>query len=163
MTELARIANNSTKLTELYPTFRERIRQVIRELEVRGLKPRIQEAYRSPADQLKAFNSGHSKLKVGFHNITSSGGSPEALAVDLLDNVNPLNAPTSYYLQVAAAAEAQGLGTGVRWGLAGALKGAVERAIKGQDWEAPVQVGWDPSHIEPQGFTVEEAVKGKRP
>jgi hypothetical protein len=30
------------------------------------LRPRIQDARRSPADQLKAFESGHSKLRYGF-------------------------------------------------------------------------------------------------
>lgn len=42
----------------------------ITEMENRGYRPRIQDGYRSLADQMIAFNTGHSKLKYGFHHVT---------------------------------------------------------------------------------------------
>ena len=142
MDENARRTRNAQKLTELYPIFRVRVSAVIQSLEGQGIRPRIQEAWRSPQAQLDAFSSGHSKLKFGFHNICGAGGTPESLAVDLLDDDNPLNPATSYLLQVAA---------------------AIDAALTAKNWTAPVKVGWDPTHIEPMGLTVTEAKAGKRP
>jgi hypothetical protein len=58
MHEAARKARNQQRLTELFPTFASRLEKVIAELEAAGLRPRIQSAWRSEADQLKAYNSG---------------------------------------------------------------------------------------------------------
>lgn len=44
---------------------------------------RIFKAYR--------YENGHAKLPYGFHNVTAPGDPPESLAIDLLDDVNPLN------------------------------------------------------------------------
>ena len=136
---------------------------MIAALEAQGLRPRIQDAWRSPADQLEAFNSGHSKLRFGFHNVTSASGAPEALAVDLLDDNAPLNAGKPFMLRLAAAAEAEGLATGLRWGLPASLRNAIDAAIEAQDWKAKVKVGWDPLHVEPTGITVQQARQGQRP
>lgn len=163
MTELLRKQRNADRLLELFPTFRVRIAQVITGLEAMGVRPRIQDGYRSPADQLKAFNTGHSKLKFGFHNVTGANGEKESLAVDMLDDDNPLNMPTSYLLKLTAASEKNGLICGIRWGLPTKLRQAIDAAIALQDWNAPVKVGWDPSHIQPTGITVSEAKNGKRP
>jgi hypothetical protein len=163
MQEPARKARNSQRMTELYPWFAEQLALVISELEGNGLRPRIQDAWRSPEDQLNAFNSGHSKLKFGFHNVTSASGAKEALAVDLLDDNAPLNPGTPYVLRVTAAAERHGLATGARWGLPSKLSKAVDAAIALQDWKASVKVGWDPVHVEPGNFTPEQAAAGERP
>lgn len=163
MNEAARRKRNTEKLVELYPAFRARIAALIQVLEGHGIRPRIQEAWRSPADQLVAFETGHSKLKYGFHNVTGAGGSRESLAVDLLDDDSPLNPSVGYLLQVASAAAAQGLKTGIRWGLPPALAAAVDSAIAAKDWTRPVKVGWDPTHVEPVGLTASEAKVGKRP
>jgi hypothetical protein len=127
------------------------------------LRPRIQDAWRSPADQLKAFNAGHSKLKFGFHNVTGANGTKEALAVDLLDDNAPLNPGRSYLLRLAAAAEHRGLVTGIRWGVPKALVAGIDAAIAKKDWKADVKIGWDPTHVEPTGITPSEAKAGKRP
>ena len=82
------------KLMELYPTFRIRLSETI----VVGV--------RSPADQLKCFQSGHSKLKYGFHNVTN--GEKESLAVNMLVDDAPLAPSTRYLLRLAAAAQWQG-------------------------------------------------------
>ncbi|MDG4595765.1 MAG: hypothetical protein P9F75_08730 [Candidatus Contendobacter sp.] len=148
---------------ELYPTFRARLEQVIVALESKAICPRIQDARRSPADQEKAFRSGHSKLLFGFHNVTASNGTPEALAVDLLDDDSPLSPSKNYLLQLAAAAEAAGLITGIRWGVPKKLINAIDAAIASQDWDANVKVGWDPTHVQPTDVTVAQAKAGKRP
>jgi hypothetical protein len=163
MTESQRQQRNTDRLLELFPTFSTKIAQIIAELEVMGLRPRIQDAYRSPADQLKAFNTGHSKLKFGFHNVTGPNSEKESLAVDMLDDDNPLNMSTSYLLKLAAVSEKNGLSSGIRWGLPIKLRQAINAAIAAQDWNATVKIGWDPTHIEPTGITVSEAKKGKRP
>jgi hypothetical protein len=163
MDEAGRNSRNQSRFLELYPTFRVRVEKVIESLEKRGLRPRIQSAWRSPEDQKKAYDAGHSKLLYGFHNVSSKANSPEALAVDLLDDDNPLNSSSAYILQLAAAAEDAGLMTGIRWGLPKALVGAVDKAIADKNWGVKIKLGWDPTHIQPIDITVAEAKKGKRP
>ncbi|MEO8149048.1 MAG: hypothetical protein ABI723_15485 [Bacteroidia bacterium] len=164
MTEADRNKRNTTKLAELYPTFKARLMRVIQKLEASGLRPRIQDAWRSPQDQLNAFNTGHSKLKFGFHNVTGADGvSKESLAVDMLDDDHPLNSALPYLLQLAAAAEANGLATGIRWGLPVDMRTAIDNAIAAKNWTAPVKIGWDPTHVEPAGMTAAQAKTGARP
>lgn len=163
MNEPARNKRNADRLAELYPAFRNRVAMVIKDLENTGLRPRIQDAYRSPADQLKAYNEGHSKLKFGFHNVTGKNGAKESLAVDMLDDDHPLNPAIPYLLQLAAAAEKQGLITGIRWGLPTKLRKAIDTAIATKQWDGVSKIGWDPTHIEPTGITVAQAKAGKRP
>jgi hypothetical protein len=163
MLEPARLARNTQRLTELYPTFAARVKRVIRDLEADGLRPRIQDAWRSEADQLKAYSSGHSKLKYGFHNITGPNGEKHSFAVDLFDDNAPLTPSTAYVLKLAAVAEKHGLATGARWGLPSALAAAVDNAIANRDWKAKVKVGWDPLHVEARGVTVSDARAGQRP
>ena len=115
MTEAARLARNTQRQSELFPTFARRIAALIASLGAQGIRPRIQEAWRSPEDQRKAFEAGHSKLLFGFHNVTGAAGRPEALAIDLLDDDHPLNPGRPYLLKLAAAAEQQKLVTGIRW------------------------------------------------
>jgi hypothetical protein len=164
MTEDQRKERNTERLTELYPTFRRRIKAVIEDLEGQGIRPRIQDAWRSPEDQLKAFNSGRSKLKYGFHNVTAMDGTKEALAVDMLDDDHPSKEGKEYLLRLAAAAEKQGLVTGIRWGLpTKKLRAAIDTAIANKDWKAAVKIGWDPTHCEPTDLTPAQAKAGKRP
>jgi hypothetical protein len=163
MTEPDRLKRNEERLKELFPTFADRIGKIITDLEAAGVRPRIQEAYRSPEDQLKAFNGGFSKLKFGFHNVTGASGNPESLAVDMLDDDQPLNPSAGYLLRLATVAQKQGFETGILWGLPANLQQAVKTAITSGDFNAQVKVGWDPTHIQPTGITVQEAKNGKRP
>jgi len=163
MKEEDRKKRNETLLLELHPTFRGRIEQVIASLESAGLRPRIQDAWRSPAKQKKAFESGHSQLLFGFHNVTSMEGTPDSLAVDLVDDNSPLKPGRQYLLQLAAAAEAAGLATGIRWGLPEGLSAGIDAAIAAQDWNANIKIGWDPAHVQPIDLTVEQAKSGMRP
>jgi len=154
---------NAERLKELFPAFSTRIAKVIADMEALGERPRIQDAYRSPEDQLKAFNSGHSKLKFGFHNVTGSNGEKESLAVDMLDDNNPLNPKPKYLLKLAFASEKNGLETGIRWDVPSNLVKAIDAAIANKNFDDPVKVGWDPTHIQPTGISVSEAKAGKRP
>jgi len=164
MTEAKRNERNTQRLTELHPKFAKRIAAIIADLEQQGFRPRIQDAWRSPEDQLKAFNSGHSELRYGFHNVTSKKGVKEALAVDLLDDDHAAKEGREYLLHLAATAERHGTMTGIRFGLKTAkMRAAVDAAIAAQDWKAPVKIGWDPTHIQPVGITPAEAEAGKRP
>lgn len=163
MKEVDRKKRNAERLSQLYPTFRDRLVQLIVFLEGNGLRPRIQDAWRSPADQKKAFDSGHSKLLFGFHNVTAKDGTPESLAVDLLDDDSPLDSGRRYLLQLAGAAEKMGLETGIRWGVPVKLVKAIDQAIHDENWNSNVKVGWDPTHVQPTGISVAEARAGKRP
>jgi hypothetical protein len=163
MLEPKRKERNAQKLTELYPAFAARVARVIAGMEAAGWRPRIQDAWRSPEDQLIAFNAGHSKLKYGFHNVTGQGGKTEALAVDLIDDDNPLNSRKPYLLQLAAIAEREGVVTGIRWGVPDELLAGIDKAIADQNWNAKVKIGWDPTHIQPVGITAQEAKAGQRP
>lgn len=163
MTDARRNERNAQRVTELFPAFRARIVKVIAELEEAGLRPRIQDAWRSPADQLAAFENGTSKLKFGFHNVTGASGVKESLAVDMLDDDSPLNSRRPYLLQLAAAAQRNGLTTGIRWGLPKALRDVIDDVIATADWNRPVKIGWDPTHVEPVGITAADAKNGARP
>jgi hypothetical protein len=163
LNEQQRKERNTDRLSELYKPFADQIASVIAELEGLGYRPRIQEAYRSPEDQMKAYRTGHSKLKYGFHNVTAASGKPEGLAVDLYDDDRPLDPTTAYLLRLSAAAWARGLGTGVLWGLSQTQQKAVKNAIAAKSWQADVRTGWDSWHIEPVGITPAEARSGARP
>jgi len=163
MNEENRKKRNEARLLELHPTFRARIEKVIASLESKGFRPRIQDAWRSPEKQKKAFESGHSQLLFGFHNVTALDGAPDALAVDLVDDDSPLKPSKKYLLHLAATAEAEGLATGIRWGLPEELMAGVDAAIAAQDWNANVKVGWDACHVQPTDITVEQAKAGLRP
>ncbi len=163
MKEEARKQRNKEKLAECFPTFAKRVGAVLKEMERRGFRPRIQEGWRSPVDQLRAFESGHSKLKFGFHNVTGPKGEKQSLGVDVLDDNNPLNPGRRYLLNLADCARAQGLVTGILWGLPQHLADGVDKAIQDRQFNADVKIGWDPTHIEPTGVTVSEAKDGKRP
>jgi predicted double-glycine peptidase len=163
MIEAERKQRNELKTQELHPAVRPRMEAVLRELESYGYRPRIQEAWRSPKDQLAAYNAGTSKVKYGFHNVTAMDGTKEALAADVWDDDHPTNTKTHFMLHLLAAAEKNGLTTGIRWSLSDNHIQLIEDAIAKQDWKRPVWVGWDPLHVEATGITIQEAEAGKRP
>jgi hypothetical protein len=163
MKEADRKKRNQDRLVELYPTFRARVEKVIVELESEGMRPRIQDAWRSLADQQIAVDKHHAQVKFSFHNVTAKDGRPEALAVDMLDDDHPLGPTKIYLLHLAASAEKAGLMTGIRWGVPKKLIGGIDAAIASQGWDADVKIGWDPTHIQPVGLTIAQAKSGQRP
>lgn len=163
MDEAKRKARNQQRLGELFPTFRRRVAQAIKDLEDQGVRPRIRDAWRSPEDQLKAFENGHSQRNFGFHNVTGADGTKDSLAVDLLDDNAPLKPSPRYVLRLASAAHKQDLQTRILFGLPKTLRDGVEAALAEENFDAPVKIGWDPTQAEPVGITVAEAKAGKRP
>jgi hypothetical protein len=43
------------------------------------------------------------------------------------------------------------------------MQQAIDEAISSRNWNAPLKIGWDPTHIEPTDVTVSAAKGGKRP
>ena len=163
MDEAARLERNQQRLTECYGPYALKVRGVLDALEAQQFRPRIQDAYRSEADQLIAFNTGHSKVKFGFHNIMGASSTKEALACDVLDDDSPLAPGTRYLLALALAARANELETGILWGLPPALTTGVEAALAIGDLSAPVKVGWDPTHVQVVRMTAVACKGGARP
>lgn len=163
MNEAARQQRNQQRLAECFPKFAKRVKAVIEELEAQGFRPRIQDAHRTIADQIKAFNGGFSKVRFGFHNITGSGGKAESLAVDLLDDDKPLNPSRKYIILLAGAAQRNGLHPGSFFGLPSALRKGLNQAIRDSNFDPAIKIGFDPTHIEATGLTIAEAKAGKRP
>ena len=163
MIETERIANNKNKLQELYPSLRTRVEAVLKEMEKAGYRPRLQTAWRSEADQLEAYRRGTTRVKFGFHNVTGANDAKEALAADIWDDDRLEQVKVDFMLHLAAAAEAQGLLTGIRWDLADEDQKLIDLAVKHQVWDAKLRVGWDPLHVEPVGITIQEAKDGRRP
>ncbi|MDB5372419.1 MAG: hypothetical protein JWP04_1061 [Belnapia sp.] len=161
MDEPKRLARNQQRLAECHPRFAVRLQRAIAMLEKRGFRPRIQEAWRSKADQQIAFDTGHSKLQFGYHNGTGPNGEKLSLAVDLLEDDDPLDPPIRYVLALAIDAGKAGLGTGALWARKGAppLTGA-KKAIETGNIEAKVNVGWDPCHVEVVGVSLDKARAG---
>ena len=95
--------------------------------------------------------------------MTGVGGTKESLACDVLDDDNPLAPRTRYLLALAIACRAQGLETGLLWGLPANLRDGVEAALAAKDIEAQVKLGWDPTHAQATGLTPAEAKAGSRP
>lgn len=163
MTEPARQARNATKRAELHSVMQARVALIIAALEADGIRPRIQWAWRSPSQQLEMVRRGTSKLTWGFHNATAPDGTPDALAVDLLDDDHPLSPPSSYLLKLASVARAHGCQTGILWGLSMGPRENLDRAIREGRWSFISPLGWDPTHVEPADLTPAQARKGLRP
>jgi len=163
MNEAERLQHNKNKLQELYPFFRTKIEAVITEMEQAGYRPRVQSAWRSPADQLDAYRRGISRVQYGFHNATGASGTKEALAADIWDDDRLEKVKVDFMLHLAAAAETNGLITGIRWDLADEDSVLIDIALQNKNWDAKLRVGWDPLHIEIVGVTIQEARDGRRP
>lgn len=162
MTEEKRRARNRSELQTCHPVFRRRLSLVLATLEARGLRPRIQVAWRSPHDQMLAFESGHSHVTWGFHNATAQDGTPEALAADVLDDDAPLEPRREFLLALARTARNNGLNTGIDWDLPANVRTALNAAIiRGDVWEG--KIGFDPCHVEWTGISIQQARTGERP
>jgi hypothetical protein len=163
MDEANRRARNDSMLGELYPAFRVRVQALLKALENDGYRPRIQEAWRSVADQLADYQAKRSAVQYGFHNVTSADGTKESLAADIYDDDNPVSPNPDYILHLAAEAQSNDLISGVRWGLSDEDSALIDVALANKNWDAKVKIGWDPLHVQVTGMTIQEAKQGKRP
>lgn len=164
MKDADRVKRNTLKLSECHPAFRVRLEHLLVEMSSLGFKPRIQEAWRNPADELKAFNEGKSQVKRGFHSITSATGTKEALAADVIDDVKLFDCVSSYVYTLAWCAMKVGLQTGFAWGLKQVVRDAQKSHLKdGPPFPDGLPFGWDPYHVEVTGMTITQAISGARP
>jgi len=165
MTEDARKARNAAKLAELNAWIRPKVGAIVADLEGHGWRPRVQDAWRSPAAQAEAYSLGHSKLLWGFHNALRPDGRPGALAVDIVDDNAPYAEDRRFLLMLAASARAHGLETGIRFGLTVRQIAAVMKAVDERRWTFAGPIGWDSWHVQPRPvtLTVAQARAGKRP
>lgn len=163
MTEREREVRNERKIAQVHVVLQPKIVAILEDLEGHGYRPRIQDAWRSPADQKKAWQAGHSKLLWGYHNATAPDGTPESLACDILDDDRPFSPDQRYLMILASSAQVHELVTGIAWGLGARLRDGLEAAILRRDWSASVKIGWDPCHVQVSGISVAAARKGARP
>jgi hypothetical protein len=103
------------KLDELHPILRRKVKAVLADLEGHGLHPVIAVAWRSPADQVKAFKAGHSQVRWGFHCATYPDGRPCALACDVVDAKKGWGAPAKFWKLLASSRDAHGLHETADW------------------------------------------------
>lgn len=164
MNDVDRQQRNEERLKELHPWMRNRVMGLLVDLEHDGWKPRIQDAWRSPEDQKKAFESGHSKLLYGFHNVTGPNGEKEAFACDILrEDDSVLVAEKEYCIALAHFADKQGLKTGLTWGLESEMAITTAQAALAKNLKATVKIGWDPTHVEPAHDWLDKLKSGWRP
>jgi hypothetical protein len=163
VTEPDRLERNRSMLAQCHPEFARRVRCLIVQLEHDGYRPRIQEAWRSETRQKALVKAKKSTVLWGYHNATGVDGTPEALAVDLLDDDRPLVPPMKYLLKLAAHAKRVQCATGIAWGLTKGPRELLEAAIAEGRWSYVGARGWDPCHVEPVDVSIADARKGKRP
>ena len=171
MTDTQRHQRNTTMLSECDRVFAARLRAVLDQLEADGFRPRIQQAWRSPAEQVLKVEQGYSAVRWGFHNATGGDGTPEALAADVLDDTDVgddgqpnVSNGLAFVFALSRACAAHHLMTGIWFGLPNPVAAGLRRAIAGRDLTWPRKnIGWDPYHVQPAGLTITAARKGARP
>lgn len=164
MTEPARLARNETRLGECHPVFADRMRKLIAGLEAMSFRPRIQDASRSASAQAAALAGGNSDVSWSFHMATNEHtGTPEALAVDLLDDDHPVLPPMRYLMAIAILAPTCKLRTGILWGLSTGPRERLAEAIALGRFNYVGARGKDPTHVECSDLTLAQALRGLRP
>lgn len=163
MTEPARFARNVAKLQECHPVFRNRVAVIIQRMQLRGFRPRIQEAARSPKAQLEAVKKGTSKVTFSFHNATDAQGRPSSWAVDMLDDDSPLDPSLAYVMALAIEARKVKCRTGILFSVSTTHATILNAAISADNVAPAIKkkdIGWDPTHIEPTDLSLVDAKRG---
>lgn len=172
MTDPDRHERNALLLAECWPPFGDMVGVIVSMMESERWRPRVQQAWRSPAEQAEDVRKGVSTVLFGFHNVTGAGGHPESLAVDLVDDDAPLAAQWGFITRANELAGRIGLMTGILWSrasdrypLSDVEKARITNAIATGDWTLlkPGRIGFDSLHIQPVGIKPREAQAGKRP
>jgi len=172
VTDADRQERNALLLAQCWPPFADKVAVIISRMESERWRPRVQQAWRSPAEQAEDVRKGVSTVLFGFHNVTAAGGKPESLAVDLVDDDAPLAAQWGFITRANELAARLGLMTGILWGKKGdrfplseVEKARIVNATSTGDWSLvkPQRVGFDALHIQPVGLKPREAQAGKRP
>lgn len=165
MVDTERQKLNKERLQKMHVLMRPNIAAILADLEAAGWQPIIdQGVYRTPAEQAQKVAQGVSTVYYSYHNVTDPGGVPASEAADITDVRYGWNPPKHYWLELAGAAENQGLETGIYWGLSPAARKQIHTAIAQHDWKASVSLGWDTAHVQPpqSKFRISEAKSGYR-
>lgn len=179
MTDPARKAHNDTMVMQCNQFFGARVTAIIDDLEhytddlVKGFRPRIAQAWRTPKQQAQAVAGGNSEVEWSFHEAMTPTGKPDALAVDLIDDDYPEPVKSQklwpatfrrYLIILAALAPQFECETGIMFGLEPFEKKALNLALNSSDPFAYLgRLGWDPTHIQPRGISLIAASAGRRP
>ena len=173
MTDERLKARNMAMLREVYLWLRPSVRKILHGMKRRGWRPRIQQAWRSPAQQRQNLKKKTSKVAWSFHNATDRTGKPEALAVDVIDDKKLYRPPKLFWFHLARLAQKNGMETGIAWGVKGKAKRLeIQKAIDFFIIVDPkvfakltknIRIGWDPGHCQPAGVKLSAARKGWRP
>lgn len=171
MTDDQRQARNARLLAECAPVMRARMVEILGALEAQGWRPRIQQAWRSPAAQQALYRAGRTWVRWSFHNATTSSGAPDALACDVLDDDDAtddgqpnLSRGVGFVFALARAAQRVRCRTGLDWGLPAHMRRALWLAVEADDRSWPrLKLGRDPYHVEVADLTLAEARQGLRP
>lgn len=140
MTDEARHEHNAALIPQLWPPLRPKIEAILRDMEGHGWRPRIQVAYRSEAEQLRCYRRGTSNVDWGLHCAATSGGTPDALACDIIEEGVLYNTTEEWERQLESSARSHGLETG-------------------RPWRRP----HDPWHVQWPGLDLKQTRKGARP
>jgi peptidoglycan hydrolase-like protein with peptidoglycan-binding domain len=77
--------SHKKKLDSLNPGFKEKVKEMVEELQHRQFRPKIFFAWRSVEVQLELYRKKRTKVKFSFHNSQKPDGRPYAYAVDVID------------------------------------------------------------------------------
>ncbi len=165
MTAQERHALNHKRLQLINPKLRLKVAAVLSDLESHADCPYIDSGvWRSPAEQMAKYRAGVSKVKWSFHNANDRRGQPDALAADITDARFGWDSPLSFWLRLAASAQAHGMESGIFWGLTSGQRAAITAAIAARNWTpGNISTGWDPAHIQVAGISLLRARFGARP
>ena len=163
MTEEKRLATNKSRLGQCDPVFARKARAVIADLEAHGERPLVATGYRSPAEQQKKVAQGFSKVRYSYHNCTAKDGTPQSLAVDIVDAEKGWECPKRFWMLLTASAWAHGLDSGIMWGCSLAERARIKAAIDARKFDANLPLGWDTAHIQVRGIPLAAARLGVRP
>lgn len=164
MTDAERHERNEKLLGQCHPGFARPLRATLLDVESVSRRPRIDNAWRSPAEQLAKYKANLSHIRYGFHCATGPTGKPESLAVDLVDEDHPLDPPLSFALVLLWAARRHGLTTGLLFGLPANLQRPLIAAADERRFSFVTKViGWDRMHVEITSLTVAQVKGGMRP
>ncbi len=152
MREWRRKRRNVSELKLIHPNFAIRFVLLLRRMEARGWRPRMQGTWRHPDQQLIEFYAGRSRVRgpVAPHTGTIQV-QPASLATHMYNDDDPLGEAPRYWAELAIEAMYLGLQTGVLWGLddraphEDALENGHVRVLTSLLW---IRRGWDPLHVE---------------
>lgn len=154
MIEILRQKRNRDQLSLMHPEARARMTRLLLEIEWRGYRPRLQETYRTQAQQLEKWGAGLSRIRTAGPHTCTVDGKPASLATHVLDDTDPIAAGAVWWARLAIVARQNGLQTGLCFGLTDSVhRQKIEAAIQGGLVGVLAilvthERGFDPLHVE---------------